>query len=79
MGKQHPTQQSKSVFSSDGPPVLNETQPAELAEGGEASLRYEVLMDTLHSFCGAVQTYGIDFIIEKLEELEPMYPLLKEM
>lgn len=36
-------------------------------------------MDTLHSFCGAVQTYGIDFIIEKLEELEPMYPLLKEM
>lgn len=36
-------------------------------------------MDTLHSFCSAVQTYGIDYIIEKLEEIEPMYPLLKGM
>jgi hypothetical protein len=36
-------------------------------------------MQNLHSFCGMVQMYGIDYIIEKLEEIEPMYPLLKEM
>ena len=77
MEQQCDTQQSESMCCSNGATEFNKTESTEPAKGSEAPLRDEVLMDTLHRFCKAVQLHGIDNILVLLEEIEPQYPLLK--
>lgn len=68
------SQQLKSMCSSNGETILNETESTESTEGEQEVLHKQVLENaTLHKLCMMVKEYGIDEVIKRLEVIEKQY------